>query len=545
MDIPLETMDANDAGGVGAKKGFLYQDLAAAFYLSQMLFDKKLKTIRCEVTDDIDLVFDCYTEYVQVKTTDSEKLWSIDELSKISSKGKQDSILHKSLSCDKTPGLTCRFRILSPRGLNSYLTYLKIKITDRNDKPGREKIINSINKKLKKFVSTNNNNGEYWVDNFWWEIISSKEQLELQLLKNIRHAALERGCNLLPREEFNILCNMVYTLNKKSSVSRKLFTADDKSYTREDFITWFEEELNVSSSENTNRRKMYIQKFEGNDSILKEHDPEVYSNASKSFIGKFYYQGYSQLKYNFKHISNGIYNWLPEVVLSPEELDTINGLNFAKSFSNFAKEIDLGENELAALIPKVILHSIIRMSKSSQPIISAEIYSKTKTFDNVHIVINRDDPDELWIGFSNIIPNDNVFDSFNILNNDLFRNFIDDFTNQKKLILNIKKDPYLLKHDIDDILKSNANLDECFQRFNFVFFLGYKTQNQPLEYDADSSNEYFANLLEEVKSHSSIIGNNIAKDAFLNKLNISICVYPIPCVDTLIGNVKNKLMGIK
>lgn len=543
MDIPLETMDATDAGGVGAKKGFLYQDLAAAFYLSQMLFDKNLKTIRCEVTDDIDLVFESYTEYVQVKTTDSEKLWSIEELSKISEKGKQDSILHKSLSCDKTSGLSCRFRILSPRGLNSYLTYLKIKITDRDDKPGRTKIIKSISGKLKKFVSPNNNGGEYWVDNFFWEIIGSKEQLELQLLNNIRLAALERGCNLLPREEFNILCHMVYTLNKKSAVSRKLFTADDKSYTREDFINWFEDELTCSSSENTNRRKMYIQKFEGNDSILKEHNQEVYSNVTESFIGKFYYQEYSQLKYNFNHISNGIYNWLPEVVLSPDELDTINGLNFAKSFSNFTKEIDL--NELAALIPKVILHSIIRMSKSSQPIISAELYSKTRTFDNVHIVINRDVPDELWIGFSKIIPDDNVFDSFNILNNDLFKSFIDDFTNQKKLILNIKKDPYLLKHDIDDILKSNTNLDECFQRFNFVFFLGYKTQNQPLVYDADSSDEYFKNLLEEVKSHSSIIGNDIAKDAFLNKLNINICVYPIPCVDTLMGNVRNKLIGIK
>ena len=54
----LDTMDQSDSGGVGAKKGFFYQDLAAAFYLTQMLIDKTLKYVRCEVTDDIDLVYE-------------------------------------------------------------------------------------------------------------------------------------------------------------------------------------------------------------------------------------------------------------------------------------------------------------------------------------------------------------------------------------------------------------------------------------------------------------------------------------------------------
>lgn len=73
----LDTMDQSDSGGVGAKKGFFYQDLAAAFYLTQMLIDKTLKYVRCEVTDDIDLVYEEHIEYIQVKTTDSDSKWTV------------------------------------------------------------------------------------------------------------------------------------------------------------------------------------------------------------------------------------------------------------------------------------------------------------------------------------------------------------------------------------------------------------------------------------------------------------------------------------
>jgi len=52
----LDLKDNSDSGGVGAKKGFLYQDYAAALYVISMLRDKNIKAVRFEVTDDIDIV---------------------------------------------------------------------------------------------------------------------------------------------------------------------------------------------------------------------------------------------------------------------------------------------------------------------------------------------------------------------------------------------------------------------------------------------------------------------------------------------------------
>lgn len=53
-----------DSGGIGAKKGFLYQDYIAAYLALHMLKDKHLKAVRCEVSDDIDLIYTNYIEYV-------------------------------------------------------------------------------------------------------------------------------------------------------------------------------------------------------------------------------------------------------------------------------------------------------------------------------------------------------------------------------------------------------------------------------------------------------------------------------------------------
>ncbi len=55
-------MSDSDSGGIGAKKGFLYQDYVAALFTLNMLVDKKLHSIRCEVKDDIDLIYDDYIE---------------------------------------------------------------------------------------------------------------------------------------------------------------------------------------------------------------------------------------------------------------------------------------------------------------------------------------------------------------------------------------------------------------------------------------------------------------------------------------------------
>ena len=72
-------MESNDSGGVAAKHGFLFPDCLAAYHVTRMLRDKTIRSVRCEVTDDIDIVSDGYIDFVQVKSTGKTR-WNISDI---------------------------------------------------------------------------------------------------------------------------------------------------------------------------------------------------------------------------------------------------------------------------------------------------------------------------------------------------------------------------------------------------------------------------------------------------------------------------------
>lgn len=103
MTMGLDNMDHSNSGGVGAKKGFLFQDYVAALYVTEMLRDKRIKGVCCEVKDDVDIIYENHVRFIQIKTTDGDKKWSAKELclrtkKKDSNRYNQDSIVHKSLN---------------------------------------------------------------------------------------------------------------------------------------------------------------------------------------------------------------------------------------------------------------------------------------------------------------------------------------------------------------------------------------------------------------------------------------------------------------
>nr|WP_277528547.1 dsDNA nuclease domain-containing protein [Pseudomonas baetica] len=123
-------MDSNDSGGVAAKHGFLFQDCVAAFHVTRMLRDKTIRSVRCEVMDDIDIVSDGYVDFVQVKSTEKTR-WNISDIVK-NGKGADkktipcSSILHKSMQCKSDPGLSRRYSIVTEDKVNKTLEYLTI-----------------------------------------------------------------------------------------------------------------------------------------------------------------------------------------------------------------------------------------------------------------------------------------------------------------------------------------------------------------------------------------------------------------------------------
>lgn len=550
-------MKKNDCGGIGAKKGFLYQDYVAALNTLRMLSDKNIKEVRCEVSDDIDVVYDDYIEYVQVKTTKADKSWQLSELTKRSHKkvktktGREkkvynkDSILHKSLDCD-TDTLAGHFRIVTPRDVCSRLSYLKIPIAERDGNSNRATILKSLSNALNYYKSPNGKDVEYWLDNATWEVIATDEQIKLAAFKIITTVAYEHcGIHLNPSHDTeSILNDLLVNLIEKSATSIVLRSENNKIYSREDFISWFKKEVEHYGAQALNQLKVYTFDRTKLNSILNEFlsdDDQYVLDGDKSCRGLK--GGYHRGKYEYSRISKEITRWLPEILLRPSEIADQSPEKLEDKINDYALKKAHQASQLDDLIAKVLLHATIRANYGSQPI-PVELYiddCKGTCFDNVHILLNDHVPDSLLMGFSLLITGDITGSLVNIVQkfDELLES--DAFSSRNEKLLEDKEDGYLLKHDIDEILQAGSSLDEHLSRFRFAFFLGYESDLLKCNSN-DLSEDYQIKLEKEVISlFKELIDSLIKKDDFFENLHIYVYLYPIPSINELKCSVKERV----
>ncbi len=549
MSSDLDIMDQSDSGGVGAKKGFLYQDLAAAYYVTQMLLDKRIKAVRCEVTDDIDIIYDSYVESVQVKTTDKDSKWSLKEFTETSKKTDKkkpkptDSILHKSLDCDKLPDIKTVFRILSPRDVNHTLQYLSIEKDKRESKSGRDALLKSLSNKLKSFTSANDNDVEYWIDNAYWEVIPSKRELILESINLIHKYANSISYSLDPdRDVKRILAGILYTVTKQSAESKKINTADDKTYTRSDLIKWID--IEIEELESKSPKKAYRRINNPLKSPLLELIDLSNQISCPLKNGKGLKQGYQKRTYRFKHISKTLKEWLPEVLLTPNQL-VDSHLYLLSKFKNFIDKIDSNSPEYKDFVGRLLLHTIIRDNAKSQPIpatLFIDNEENCKQFDNVHIIPLQDSKDELWMGISELVELNNVKTQIETVCKRISE-AIDDIDSQRSTILDVKDDNYLVHNDINELLDTNYPLDEFLDRFKFIVFIGYDTEHLNIQ---GSNTEDEDKLIEEVKIHFQYFFDKlINQDNYCDELQFNLYLYPTPCIKTMLKSFEEELKGEK
>ena len=109
----------SNKGGPAARQGFKYQDHVAVSFIFKMLRDSSYTQVECETADDIVAVFQCagelVNEYIQVKTTEGDHKWNMEEVIKLDGTKADSSLLHKSLNCDVRPGPCLLYTSPSPR----------------------------------------------------------------------------------------------------------------------------------------------------------------------------------------------------------------------------------------------------------------------------------------------------------------------------------------------------------------------------------------------------------------------------------------------
>ncbi|WP_429058133.1 dsDNA nuclease domain-containing protein [Aeromonas jandaei] len=558
-------MEQSDSGGVAALKGFTYQNYAAAYFVLSMLQDKSLISVRFEVVDDIDLLYENKIEYVQVKTTDGDSKWDVREFAEATTKkvpptgrqrveqvvSQEDSILHKSMKCDKDI-LEGFFRILTPRDITDSLRYLKTPLADRHEKSQERPCIlkrldNAVNRNRKNkpsFTSPNGNDVAYWLDHAEWTIIPNKEHLQLLCAKMILESAQKKGVFLIANNDpERILCSLLTNVTDKGAASRVIHSIKDKSYHRSDFIKWFNEEIEYYATQGNKHIKVYTANTNKLQAILSsfiKQDKLYQFSGNKSCTGL--HGTYHQRKYNYDAITKNLYKWLPEVLLMPEEIADHAPENITNKITSFAERYNKNISFTNRLISQVLLHSTIRTGYRSQPI-AAELYINDRDntcFDNIHILLQDHTNDKLIMGFSELL-NSDFHDSLNKIISKFQRLLeSESFTDCKEKILAIKDDNYLLEHDIDEVLEPNKSLDDYIDRFIFSFFIGYESTLLSCDI-RNMVDDYLEKLKDDViYKFKSLITQLISENDFYEDLHIEVYLYPIPSLTSLISSFKEQ-----
>ncbi|RMW04298.1 hypothetical protein ALP03_01025 [Pseudomonas amygdali pv. tabaci] len=538
MDVEMEP---NDAGGVAAKHGFIFQDCVAAYYVTQMLRDKTIQRVRCEVTDDIDVVFDDFVEFVQVKTT-TKTLWARSDLVVLSSgtgnkKIKYSSIMHKSMQCEPTLSVPRKFRIVTEHPTNVTLEYLLIDREERDGKAGRGDLVDYLNSKTSDYVAPSGVDVATWVDAACWEVFRTMREIELLGIRNIRLASYDLHGVLLSTEASaeNIWQGILDTITRKGALSRKIHSVDSKSYLRADLNAWFQ--VLVEEDQMRAGRKVYVKRQLPH--ILVPFRSSLATPCAKR-NGHVLHQQYSFKRYRYKHIVDNVCKWLDEVFLRPNELADIHKLSLVEQSQRLKNTVFASLADVRSLLGRVLLHATIRQMHASQPIpclLYLEGKGEEKILENVHIVRRDPEGDQLWVGFSELVTAANITTRLPEIRQQLYEEIVESFSNARGKILDIKDDEYLLRHDIDMILDESNPFDAHLDRFKFLLFVGYDSS---LLTDPETPG-HEDHLERETTALFEIFADDLKRDPTFAELAIDVFIYPAPCLETLTQLVDKKV----
>lgn len=238
---PLET------GGVANRVGLAFQDHVAAGFCLIMLLNPQLLEVWCEAQDDITLIWKrnglLEVEFIQVKSNESDQLWSIAMLCDRDGKKVGHSILEKSLANDRCSEPHC-FRIVTLRPVQTSLTILLHELNSlhrlSSDEAAKEvkELKEAIGNKVGEFRSPNGNDSAFWVDKAVWEVRHAQDAVEDRNHRTMAHFLEEEGIFLMEDQKTEVYASL---LSKVWDAGRADFAKerDKKRIKRSDLADWF------------------------------------------------------------------------------------------------------------------------------------------------------------------------------------------------------------------------------------------------------------------------------------------------------------------
>lgn len=244
-----------EEGGPTARKGFNYQDEIAVSFLLDMMEDQSIIKIHCETHDDILIVRatddgdgKC-AEYVQVKATEPDQLWTVSVLCQRNYGKEGTSVVERSLAHDAHQE-QARFRILTLRQVSTELKILTNPVGSVGREPGCEglkALKEKIDKKLPNLVSPKGNDCMFWLDYCYWDERHDEETIRNNNKFRIFKINSAQSNTLLPDAIDSLLVDMRAWV-KEAGAAKWEPDRDKKIITRDQLTEWWDQRVSELTS---------------------------------------------------------------------------------------------------------------------------------------------------------------------------------------------------------------------------------------------------------------------------------------------------------
>lgn len=243
----IDDAEPEEQGGPVARAGFTYQDYIAADLVFDMIDDPAIAKVHCETSDDIVIVWerqDCtprVAEFVQVKTTTKDSLWSCARLCGSANDDPGISLFEKSLAKDRVKE-EALFRIVTLQGVQSALRPLTYErghsARDLSADP-ITKLCEEIDERCPNVASDKGGTSAFWLERALWVEGAPQDMLHRSLLLRVMTgSANDGGAALLVDQAEKVLLSLLAWVRRAGDAK---FVPDKhkKIISRVDAIDWW------------------------------------------------------------------------------------------------------------------------------------------------------------------------------------------------------------------------------------------------------------------------------------------------------------------
>ena len=535
----IETESVSDAGGVAGRVGFKYQDHVGAGFVVDMLRDGTLWQVEFETADDLTLRWrradEELNEYVQVKTTENDKKWSVKEITDREKSRVGSSLAEKSLNCDKHEGKPL-FRFVSRRDIGSALRAFSVQRDRRTSVADKiDALKKSIGNKYKTVRSPKGRSLTDWASTLYWQVEGSMESLSVKNINKIIQQAENSGEIPSHTQAASIYNDLLQIVQEAGDASR-LANPAAKVISREAALHWWKARLDQLRIANRDDLKVYRVSAEPFFSDLHTIEELDVRRSMRSYDVEFddgVWRGIELIDY--------LLDWLPEISLPAKVLAEFSHLE-ARGLTRKAVEA-IETNGLIddnKLLVELLLHAVLRHYFNSEPIACKVFHGHgpSRSSTSAHIIPNPDG-DQLWIGRSRLTTAANHEEILRAVANEMETALLSEFLKEERnLIISLRQPRHMRSSTIDAVFSRRGKTEDLRRCLRLPILVAY---------DSDIirggfSDNYVDHLRSETVQKYSAIKAHLP--ASLTDVQIHVFLIPVENPTLLLETFGRRLRGV-